>query len=127
MRKKQKKISINIEKMQSFYDFFVKERNWTIYHNPKNLSMALSVEVSELVEIFQWLNEKQSLNVMRNPKTKQSVEEEIADIFSYLIRLAHILNIDLDKIFWKKFEKNKKKYPIKKAKQLAKKQSVFFL
>jgi NTP pyrophosphatase (non-canonical NTP hydrolase) len=114
----EKKI-INITKMQEFYEQFVKERNWENFHNPKNLVMALSVEVAELVELFQWINEEQSLNIVNNLKKKQAVKEEMADIFSYLIRLATILNIDLEKAFWEKFEKNKKKYPIEKSKELA--------
>ncbi|NGX63736.1 MAG: hypothetical protein KR126chlam6_01150 [Candidatus Anoxychlamydiales bacterium] len=111
---------IDIKKMQEFYEKFIKERNWEPFHNPKNLAMALSVEISELVELFQWINEKQSFEIVKNPIKKQAIKEEIADVFSYLIRLAGIFDIDIEKAFWEKFEKNQKKYPIDKSKELAK-------
>jgi NTP pyrophosphatase (non-canonical NTP hydrolase) len=86
---------------------FVNERKWDKYHSPKNLSMALSVEASELVEIFQWKNDQ---NISDTDKNK--VEDEIADIFFYLIRLSQKMNIDIEKSFYKKLEKNKIKYPL---------------
>lgn len=78
--------------------------------------MALSIEISELMEIFQWLTEKESFEIMNDPTKTQAIIDEIADIFSYLIRLSDILNIDLEKAFWDKFKKNAAKYPINLAK-----------
>ena len=111
----QKKV-LNIQKMQEFFKSFVKEREWDQFHTPKNLSMALSIETSELMEIFQWLSEKESCEIKKNPRKKQAIIDEIADILSYLIRLADILDIDLEKAFWDKFKKNVQKYPINLAK-----------
>ena len=70
--------------------------------------MALSVEASELVEIFQWLKESDLKQV-----DKEKVADEIADIFFYLIRISQKMNIDIEKSFYKKMIKNVKKYPIK--------------
>jgi len=98
---------MNLNKINDEVSKFVKERKWDKYHSPKNLSMALSVEVSELVEIFQWKNEQ---NISDTDKNK--VEDEIADIFFYLIRLSQKMNIDIEKSFYKKLEKNKTKYPL---------------
>ena len=67
------------EKIRKFAD----ERNWDQYHNPKNLSMALSGEVGELLEIFQWLNSEESKNL--SEKDLQCAKEEMADIMIYLI------------------------------------------
>jgi len=70
--------------------------------------MALSVEASELVEIFQWLKESDLKKI-----DKEKVADEIADIFFYLIRISQKMNIDIEKSFYKKMIKNVKKYPIK--------------
>ena len=94
---------MDIKKIQSILQEFSDKRNWDQFHNPKNLSMALSVEVSELVEIFQWLDNDQSqLNKL----------DDIADILIYSIRLADKLNIDTENSIYNKIDKNKKKYPI---------------
>ncbi len=88
---------------------FVDERDWEQFHSPKNLAMAISVEVAELVEIFQWMTELQSQNL--NQKQKQAVEEEVADVMTYLIRLSDRLDIDLVRAVERKLEISRKKYP----------------
>ncbi len=98
---------MNFNKINDEVSKFVKERKWDKYHSPKNLSMALSVEASELVEIFQWKNDQDISDADKN-----KVEDEIADIFFYLIRLSQKMNIDIEKSFYKKLEKNKIKYPL---------------
>ncbi|HUV50582.1 MAG TPA: nucleotide pyrophosphohydrolase [Anaerolineae bacterium] len=98
---------------------FAKERDWDQFHSPKNLSMALSVEVAEVVEHFQWLTEEQSKN-LPNDKLEE-VETELADILIYLIRLADKLGIDLLAAAQSKIEVNERKYPVGKAKGNAKK------
>ena len=88
---------------------FVDERDWEQFHSPKNLAMAISVEVAELVEIFQWMTELQSQNL--NQKQKQAVEEEVADVMTYLIRLSDRLDIDLVRAVERKLIISRKKYP----------------
>jgi len=98
---------------------FAQVRDWEQFHSPKNLSMALSVEVSEIVEHFQWLTEEQSNNL---PLEKLAeVETELADTLIYLVRLADKLDIDLLQAAENKIEVNEKKYPVDKAKGSAKK------
>jgi NTP pyrophosphatase (non-canonical NTP hydrolase) len=104
--------TIDLDKIKKEIKKFVKERDWEKFNSPKNLTMALAVEASELLEIFQWLNEKESLNIKNNPKKFQDVKDEIADIFVYIIRIADVLDIDIDKAFYEKMKKNKSKYPI---------------
>ena len=72
---------------------FAAERDWEQFHSPKNLSMALSVEVAEIVEHFQWLTEQQSRELDQDKQAE--VSEELADAFIYLVRLADQLDIDL--------------------------------
>ncbi len=110
---------MNIEKIKSILKQFSEERDWEQFHSPKNLSMALSVESSELLEIFQWLTEEESSNLADDKK--QHAKEEIADIAIYLLRICTKLDIDLEEAILEKMKKNELKYPVKKAKGSAKK------
>ena len=98
---------------------FANARDWDQFHSPKNLSMALSAEVAEIVEHFQWLTEDQSKSL---PLQKLSeVEEELADTFIYLIRLADKLDVDLLEAAKNKIKVNEQKYPIDQSKGNSKK------
>ncbi|OPC82884.1 nucleotide pyrophosphohydrolase [Embleya scabrispora] len=90
---------------------FSAERHWQPFHTPKNLVMALSVEASELVEIFQWLTPEQADDVMSDPDRGEHVREEIADVLSYLLSLANRLGIDPAQALRDKMVKNAIKYP----------------
>ena len=105
---------MNIEEIQKRLDKFAKDRDWDQFHSPKNLTMALSVEVAELVEIFQWSNSG-GLDEIKDPVKRKKIEEEIADILIYLIKISGKLDLDLEKIINQKIEKNEKKYPIEKS------------
>ena len=107
---------MDLKKINQKIKSFVKARDWDQFHSPKNLSMALSVEASELVEIFQWLKESDLKQV-----DKKKVADEIADIFFYLIRISQKMNIDIEKSFYKKMIKNNKKYPVRLSKGNSKK------
>jgi dCTP diphosphatase len=98
---------------------FAKAREWDQYHSPKNLSMALSAEVAEIVEHFQWLTEEQSKRLSQ--EKVDEVKTELADTLIYLIRLADKLDIDLLAAALSKIEINEQKYPVDKAKGNAKK------
>ena len=74
---------MNYKKIKSEIRKFVDERDWEQFHTPKNLSMALSVEASELLEIFQWQKADEYKN--SNKKQKEMIKDEIADIFYYLV------------------------------------------
>lgn len=102
---------------------FAADRDWNQFHSPKNLSMALSVEAAELLEHFQWLTEEQSRNL--TPEKLTEVEEEIADVFIYLMRIANVLDIDLLGAADRKLEGNAVKYPINRSKGNAAKYTEF--
>lgn len=112
---------MSIRELQDRQKIFVKERDWEQFHTPKNLVMALSGEVGELTEVFQWLTEEQSRSVIDDPKKMKQTEEEIADIFLYLIRLADQLGIDIIEAASGKIKKNEEKYPVEKSYGSAKK------
>jgi NTP pyrophosphatase (non-canonical NTP hydrolase) len=98
---------------------FNQERDWEKYHSPKNLSMALSVEVAELLEVFQWLTEDESRHLP--PAKKQAVEEEIGDVTILLLALADELGVDVLDAARRKLERNRVKYPVEKSRGRAEK------
>lgn len=111
--------SSNLNDLKHRLRDFAQARDWDQFHSPKNLSMALSAEVAEIIEHFQWLTEEQSRNL---PKDKlKEVETELADTLIYLVRLADKLDIDLLKAAEDKVTGNEQRYPIDKAKGNAKK------
>ncbi len=108
-------ISALLERIKIFAD----ERDWQQFHSPKNISMALSVEASELLEHFQWMTQDESRNV--SPDKKALIADETADVFLYLLRMCEQMDIDLIKVANQKIDKNALKYPVEKAKGSAKK------
>ena len=106
---------MNIKLIQNKLDIFANERNWSQFHSPKNLSMALAAEAAELLEIFQWLTDDQSKGLINNDKEMLLVKEEIADVFIYLVRLADKMDIDIEKAVLDKMALNEQKYPIELA------------
>ena len=88
---------------------FADARDWEKYHSPKNLVMAMSVEMAELQEHFQWLTEEESLHL--DVETREKVALEMADVLIYLVRMADRCNVDLGQAVEKKLELNAEKYP----------------
>ena len=101
-----------IKALKNFVGRFVKERKWERYHVPKNLSMSIAIESAELMEVFQWLTNEQSMALKKDKKKKPEIEDEIADIAIYLLSLCNVLDVDLSKAISKKIKKNNKKYPV---------------
>ena len=94
---------------------FATERDWTQFHTPKNLAMALTGELGELVEIFQWMSPEQSSRAGSDPETAQALRDELADVLIYLVRLAEVLGVDLDDAVRAKLARNALKYPADKV------------
>lgn len=92
---------------------FRNERDWGQFHNPKDLALAINIESSELLEEYLWKKPEDA--------NKESVKEELADVFAYAFLLAEKYDFDVKKIVLDKIENNGKKYPINKAKGSAKK------
>ena len=112
---------IDVKRLSAAQDQFAKDRDWEQFHSPKNLVMALTGEVGELSEIFQWMTEADSKNAGVNPKTSQAVQDELADVLLYLVRLSSALGVDLNEAVRQKLQKNAQKYPADKAKGSSKK------
>lgn len=99
---------------------FRDERNWLQFHTPKDLAISISLEASELLEIFQWSGKDTWVS-----EKKESLQEELADILMYCILLSDVLGLDLEEIIQKKLTANKAKYPISDSYGSAKKYTEF--
>jgi dCTP diphosphatase len=100
-----------ISELQRQLRDFVAERDWQQFQTPKNLVMALTGEVGELTEIFQWLTAEQAESVMSDPARAEHVRDEIADVLAYLLRLCDVLAIDPEAALTEKMTKNAVKHP----------------
>lgn len=110
---------LDIKQLKKKIQKFAVERDWVKFHTPKNIAMALSVEAAELLEHFQWLEPKESTCLA--PKKKKQVADELSDVIVYAIRLAGLLDINLESSIKKKMLQNAKKYPKDLVKGSAKK------
>jgi NTP pyrophosphatase (non-canonical NTP hydrolase) len=95
---------------------FRNERNWAQFHDSKNLAVALSIEAAELNELFLWKDLAESEQV-----NKEKIKEELADIFAYAFLMAEKHRLDVKEIVLDKMKRNGEKYPVDKAKGIAKK------
>lgn len=98
---------------------FARARDWEQFHSPKNLVMALAGECGELLEHFQWLTAEESAALP--PEKRGAVEDEMADVLLYLIRLADRLHVDLVEVSHRKIVKNGQKYPADQVRGSSKK------
>ncbi|MCR5786108.1 MAG: hypothetical protein K6G28_00180 [Acholeplasmatales bacterium] len=101
------KFTSKLELLQKRIDKFNKDRDWDQFHSPVNLSKSISIEAGELLECFQWSNDKYEL---------EEVKEELADVMNYCLQMCNVLNLDPIDIINKKMDKTEKKYPVEKAK-----------
>jgi dCTP diphosphatase len=108
---------MDIEDIANRLKKFAEDRDWGQYHSPKNLAISLAVEAGELLEVFQWLPE----NPPYDETVRHKASEEIADILIYAIMLSHKMDIDMEKAVLRKIETNDRKYPVDKARGIAKK------
>lgn len=94
---------------------FRDERNWEQFHNPKDLAISLSLEASEVLEIFQWKSPTVVESIIQNKEYTSKISHEIADVLIYLLLLSDCLKIDLYEACNEKLAINREKYPVDKA------------
>jgi NTP pyrophosphatase (non-canonical NTP hydrolase) len=104
---------------------FCEERDWDQYHNAKDLAIGIITESSELLQHFRFKSDKEVEDMLRNPQKRDHISEEMADVLYFLLRLAQRYDIDLTTELSKKLEKNRKNYPVDKAKGSNKKYTEF--
>lgn len=90
---------------------FRDERDWKQFHNPKDLAISISLEASELLEVFQWSGSDTS-----NENKQEKIKEELADVINYCVLMADVCGLDIDEIVQEKIKRNNEKYPVDKAK-----------
>ncbi|MCX8178384.1 MAG: nucleotide pyrophosphohydrolase [Candidatus Aenigmarchaeota archaeon] len=100
---------------------FCEERDWDQFHKGKELVIALVIEIGELLEHFRWKSELEIEGILKDKKKREEIEDEVADIFYFLLRFAQKNNIDLSEALERKMKKNEEKYPVSKFKGLNKK------
>ncbi|MDA2451417.1 nucleotide pyrophosphohydrolase [Bacillus cereus] len=100
----------SLEDLTSLVVKFRDDRNWKQFHNPKDLALSLSLEVSELLENFQWQTSEEAV-----AKNLAQMKEELADVLMYALLFAHETGIDITQVIEEKLQKNNEKYPVEKA------------
>ena len=96
-----------INKILQFRD----ERDWRQFHNPKDLAISISLEASELLEVFQW-----SAEDVKCTEKMDKIREELADVINYCVLMADACSLDIDEIVQAKIKRNNEKYPVELAK-----------
>lgn len=110
-----KRYGVNMKELTDRLIQFRDARDWEQFHNPKDLALALSIEASELLEVFLWKSHEEA-DIKR-------IKEELADVFAYALLLSDKLDLDINEIMLDKIKKNEEKYPVNKAKSKATKYS----
>lgn len=103
-----------VQQLREAMQQFVAERQWERYHAPKNLVMGLAIETAELMEHFLWLDVEESRQRGNDPRYREAVADELADVCCYVLALANALQLDLSAAVEAKLEKNARKYPVKR-------------
>jgi NTP pyrophosphatase (non-canonical NTP hydrolase) len=108
--------TLSIETLKSILRQFRDKRNWAKFHDPKNLAEAITIEASELLELFLWKNPEEINRLMKADKSfKTEVESELADVFCFALNLANALDLDVSTIVQQKIRGNAKRYPVRKS------------
>lgn len=116
---------MDINELQKKVIEFREKRDWAQYHNPKDLAISLSLEASELLEIFQWKDAEAVEAVKRNAAGREKVKEELGDILIYALNLCDAFGLDPNNVILSKLKINEQKYPVEKAKGSARKYTKY--
>lgn len=100
-----------IEDLKYIVKEFCEDRDWSQYHNPKDLAIGISTEANELLEIFRFKSESEIKDLLKNSKKRTQIEDELADVFFFILRFAQMNDIDLETTLKRKVKINKEKYP----------------
>ncbi len=117
-------MSRSIEELASLVKCFCEARDWDQFHGPKDLAIGVITEASELLEHFRFLSDEQAMALLNNSSLKEEIEDELADVFFFLLRFSQRFDVDLGQALTRKLEKSEKKYPVDKAKGSNKKYTM---
>lgn len=116
---------MTVESLQQILRSFASERDWEQFHTPRNLILALGGEVGELAELFQWVDDASVPDWLSDTTNIQRLSSELADVFSYLLRIADVCGIDLERALHDKIALNQDRYPEALSRGNAKKYTEF--
>ena len=108
-------MKVTVQELTDKVRKYCEARDWDQYHGPKDLAIGVITEASELLEHFRFLSEEQALELFEDEKSKEDIEDEIADVLFFLLRFSQRFDIDLERALCRKMEKSEKKYPVEKA------------
>jgi NTP pyrophosphatase (non-canonical NTP hydrolase) len=114
-----------VKELQNEIAEFCTERDWDQFHNPKDLAIGVSTEAGELLELFRFKDAEGCKKLLSDPKGREDVCDELADVFYFVLRFAQMNNIDLSQALSSKLEKNRAKYPVEKSKGCSKKYNEY--
>ncbi len=107
---------MSISDMQNIIKSFCEERDWDQFHNPKDLAIGISTEASELLDLFRFKSEEQIDFMFKDRLNRTRIDDELADIFFFVLRFAQKNDINLEEALMLKLDKNATKYPVEKVK-----------
>lgn len=105
----------NLEELEREIKHYCEERDWDKFHNAKDLAIGISTEAAEILEHFRFKSEKEVEEMFKDTNKRNEIAEEMADVLYFLLRLAQRYDIDMYVELKKKLEKNRKRYPVEKA------------
>lgn len=106
----------SIQSLQDIIKTFCEERDWDQFHSAKDLAIGVTTEASELLELFRFKSDQEVKELLKDPKFKEKLSDEAADVLFFILRLCQMNNIDLEQSFKNKLAKNAEKYPVEKSK-----------
>lgn len=114
----------SIKELKNICQLFCEQRDWDQFHNPKDLSIGISTEAGELLDLFRFKSEKEAYEMLASDK-KERISEELSDVLFFVLRFAQKSNIDLSEALKNKIKKNEEKYPVDKVKGKNKKYNEY--
>lgn len=105
-----------VEDLKEQVKAFCEARDWDQFHGPKELAIGISTEAAELLQHFRFKSEDQIREMLNTPEKRKEINEELADVLYFVLRMAQMYNIDLTTELTNKIEKNDKRYPVDKSK-----------
>jgi len=101
-----------VRRLKAMVARFIHERDWEKYHQPKDLAMSIAIEAGELMEHFQWKTREECAALVRNPRTRRMIADEMSDVLAFLLSLSNVTGIDLAGSLKAKDAGNRRKYPV---------------
>lgn len=114
-----------ISQLKAMVASFCTDREWDVFHNPKDLAIGISTEAAELLEIFRFKDSAESSAILSDPKLGKDIRDELSDVLYFVMRFAQMNGIDLSSELSRKLAENAAKYPVEKCRGCNKKYNEY--